>query len=99
MDSPTSQTTQQNDAMREGSENLRGLPGLVAATRRYIAEENGDSAAVVRRLAEDFAYIHLQDVWNPYKFLRQMEGAPPVRLGTEGFRRDLVDDHNPARHY
>ncbi len=78
---------------------LRGLAGLVDATRRYIAEEAGNSKAVVSRLAEDFAYIHLQDVWNPYKFLRQMEGHPPVRLGTEGFRADIVDDTNPARHY
>jgi hypothetical protein len=22
-----------------------------------------------------------------------------MKLGTEGFRRELVDDHNPARHY
>jgi hypothetical protein len=76
-----------------------GLPALVAATRRYIAEENGNSGAVVRRLAEDFAYIHLHDIRNPYRFLRQMEGAPPIRLGTKGFRRDMVDDLNPARHY
>lgn len=80
-------------------ESARGLSGLVVATRRYIAEEGGDSASVVRRLAEDFAYIHLHDVRNPYKFLRQMEGAPPIRLGTEGFRKDIVDDQNPARHY
>jgi hypothetical protein len=78
---------------------MSGLPGLVAATRRYIAEEDGDSRKVVRRLAADFAYIHLQDVWKPYRFLRQMEGDPPIRLGTKGFRSELVDDHNPARHY
>jgi hypothetical protein len=81
------------------SASLRGLKGLVAATRRYIAEEEGQTRRVVRRLSEDFAYIHLQDVWNPYKFLRQMEGSPPIKLGTEGFRPELVDDRNPARHY
>ena len=78
---------------------MRGLSGLLAATRQYIAEEDGDSARVVQRLAADFAFIHLHDVRNPYKFLRQMEGEPPIRLGTQGFRRELVDDHNPARHY
>lgn len=78
---------------------MSGLPGLIAATEQYIAEEEGDSARVVRRLAEDFAYIHFEDVRNPYKFLRQMEGQPPIRLGTKGFRRELVDDKNPARHY
>ena len=100
MDSQTIQTTQQDRRQEQlKDETLRGLRGLVEATRRTIAEENGNSAMVVRRLAEDFAYIHLRDVWNPYKFLRQMEGEPPVRLGTEGFRTDLVDDENPARHY
>jgi hypothetical protein len=79
--------------------NMSGLPGLMAATQRYIAEEKGDSRRVVRRLGEDFAYIRLQDIRNPYRFLRQMEGNPPIRLGTKGFRHELVDDHNPARHY
>jgi hypothetical protein len=78
---------------------MSGLEGLIAATRCYISEEQGDSHATVRRLAEDFAYIHLHDVWNPYRFLRQMEGDPPNRLGTQGFRRELIDDRNPARHY
>lgn len=77
----------------------RGLPGLIEATRQYTAEERGDSNATVRRLAEDFAYIHLHDVWNPFRFLKQMEGEPPILLGTKGFRRELVDDRNPARHY
>jgi hypothetical protein len=78
---------------------MSGLPGLVRATRQYIVEANGDSSKVVQRLAEDFAYIHLHDFRNPIKFLRQMEGQPPIRLGTAGFRRELVDDRNPARHY
>jgi hypothetical protein len=78
---------------------MSGVQGLIAATRRYIAEENGESGGVVRRLAEDFAFIRLQDVRHLYKFLRQMEGDPPIQLGTKGFRRELVDDHNPARHY
>jgi hypothetical protein len=88
-----------NIQQRAATLNMSGLPGLIGATRHYIAEMNGDSAKVVRRLAEDFAFIRLQDVWHLYKFLRQMEGEPPIRLGTKGFRRDLVDDHNPARHY
>lgn len=78
---------------------MSGLQGLITATRRYIQEEDGQTRQVVRRLGEDFAYIHLHDIWNPYKFLRQMEGNPPIRLGTKGFRPDLVDDLNPARHY
>jgi len=78
---------------------MGGLPALIAATQRYISEANGNSDNVVRRLSEDFAFIRWQDVRHPYKFLAQMEGNPPVQLGTAGFRPELVDDHNPARHY
>lgn len=78
---------------------MSGLPGLIAATRCYIDEADGDSNQVVRRLSEDFAYIRWQDVGHPYKFLSQMEGSPPIQLGTKGFRAELVDDRNPARHY
>lgn len=76
-----------------------GVAGLIKTTRRYVAEGDGDSDTVVRRLAADFAYIHLDDMRNPLKFLSQMEGAPPIKLGTGGFRPELIDDRNPARHY
>jgi hypothetical protein len=76
-----------------------GLHGLIKAVRRYTAEAQGDSRAVIRRLGEDFAYIRLQDVKQPLRFLRQMAGSPPIRLGLGGFRQDLIDDHDPARHY
>ncbi len=78
---------------------LEGLPGLIDAVQRYSAEANYDSRAVVWRLGEDFAYICRQDVKHPLRFLRQMSGNPPIRLGNRGFRKDLVDDANPARHY
>lgn len=54
---------------------------------------------MVLRLSEDFAYIRPADMGRPWRFLRQMAGAPPVRLGTHGFDPALVDDDNPARHY
>lgn len=76
-----------------------GLDALVDAVERYRTEAKGDSRTVVRRLGEDFAYIRWQDITNPLRFLRQMAGNPPVRLGVRGFRKDLVDDENPARHY
>ncbi len=28
-----------------------------------------------------------------------MAGAPPLQLGAGGFRADILDDQNPARHY
>lgn len=78
---------------------MSGLQGLIAATLRYTQEEQGHTAQVIRRLGEDFAYIRWQDLRKPLTFLRQMAGSPPIRLGVEGFRRELVDDRNPARHY
>jgi hypothetical protein len=93
------QTMESKEQASAAGSQAGGLPALVDATRRYIREENGDSAIVVKRLSEDFAYIRLEDIRHPYRFLAQMEGNPPIQLGTRGFRSDLVDDHNPARHY
>lgn len=89
------ETTEVGDA----SGHMLGLPGLIGVTHRYIVEEQGNSDAVIRRLSEDFAHIRLKDMWRPIRFLRQMEGNPPFKLGTEGFRPEVVDDLNPARHY
>lgn len=53
----------------------------------------------VLTLSDYCAYIRLQDVRYPYRFLRQMEGNPRMRFATGGFKNGLVDDENPARHY
>jgi hypothetical protein len=57
------------------------------------------SAWFVLRIGADCAYIRLQDMWQPLRFLRQMAGNPPLRFVAEGFDPHLVDDSNPARHY
>jgi len=57
------------------------------------------SARFVLHISDLYAYIRPRDMGDPRRFLKQMAGAPPVQLGTEGFRPELVDDHNPARHY
>ena len=57
------------------------------------------AAWFVLRIGEDCAFIRLQDIWQPLRFLRQMAGNPPVRFDVTGFSPDLVDDQNPARHY
>ena len=57
------------------------------------------AAWYILRVSEDCAYIRLQDMWQPRRFLRQMAGAPPLQFGTDGFSREHVDDSNPARHY
>jgi len=79
-----------------------GLTGFIAATSalaaRFPLTRRGTQRFVLA-FAEQTAYIRVQDAWNPWHFLRQMEGAPPVRWGTDGFKRGLVDDRNPARHY
>jgi hypothetical protein len=77
---------------------MGGLQGLIATTRHYIAKE-GETSQVIQRLGEDCAFIRWQDMRSPLKFLRQAAGHPPLRLGVEGFRPELVDDKNPARHY
>lgn len=81
---------------------LSGVDALIAQTSALAARydmSTRDQHRFVLAFAERFAYIRIQDVWNPLRFLRQMEGAPPVRLGTGGFKHALVDDANPARHY
>lgn len=58
-----------------------------------------DRAHFVLAIADDYCYIRLRDAWNPLRFFGQMSGKPPVRFGVEGFRPDLIDDDDPARHY
>ena len=78
------------------------LPGFIAAisalAARFPLTPTGTRRFVLA-FGEEMAYIRVQDAWNPWRFLRQMEGNPPVRWGTRGFKRGLVDDRNPARHY
>lgn len=53
----------------------------------------------VNEIADQYAYIRLRDIKNPVRFLSQMAGVPPVQFGDLGFREELLDDRNPARHY
>lgn len=79
-----------------------GLDGFVAAVSRLAARFPATTQGTRRfvlAFGEETAHIHVQDAWNLWRFLRQMEGNPPVRWGTDGFKRGLVDDTNPARHY
>ncbi len=79
-----------------------GLTALIAQTSALAAAYPMSRRGTQRFLlafAERFAYIRPQDIWNPYRFLSQMEGAPPTELGITGFRQSLLDDTNPARHY
>lgn len=53
----------------------------------------------ILRIGEDCAGICTSDILRPRRFLGQMAAAPPVPFGCTGFRPDLTDDLNPARHY
>jgi hypothetical protein len=81
---------------------LTGLDGFIAYVSDLVdklpATQSG-TTQVVLCMSEECAYIRLGDIGQPVKFLKQMAGAPPVRFGTQGFRSDILDDFNPARHY
>jgi hypothetical protein len=80
----------------------QGVHELIAQTSEIAAQHPLSSWGTLRFLlvfAERFAFIRLQDLWHPVRFLSQMEGAPPIKLGMDGFKHSLLDDTNPARHY
>jgi hypothetical protein len=81
-----------------------GIAALIAGVSQAAAQAPpgpGGATQFVLRLGEDYAYIRLGDLVNPWRFLRQLEGQPPLKLGTQGFNASLVErgDANPARHY
>src|SRR5262245_29443892 len=88
----------------KGSATASGVDGFIADVSRYVATAVPGWQGTVRfmlQIGEAYAYIRLPDVVNPLRFLTQLEGAPPVRFGTEGIRKRLVVEGgaNPAPHY
>ncbi len=83
-------------------DNASGLDLFISAVSERISRVPPswwNTARFVLRIADDFAYVRLRDIWRPLRFLRQMAGAPPYRFDKRGFRSTIVDDENPARHY
>lgn len=83
-------------------QNKTGVDALIADVSRRVAAASPHwqgTAQFIQGIAESYAFIRLQDVRSPLRFLKQMAGAPPVQFGNKGFRPTLVDDQNPARHY
>ncbi len=79
-----------------------GVDGFIAAVSRMAAQVPPGSAgqrSFILEASDAFAFIRLQDMGHPLRFLKQMAGKPPQQFGPEGFRADVVDDQNPARHY
>jgi hypothetical protein len=81
-----------------------GVDGFIASVSAYASAAKAGWWGTVRfllQIGEAYAYIRLQDLYNPLRFLKQLEGEPPVRFGTEGFNPAIIEpgDANPARHY
>lgn len=79
-----------------------GIDAFIADVSHLACQFPDDPMQKVRfilHMGEAYAFIRLQDVWRPLRFLKQLAGAPPRRFGTAGFASWLVDDANPARHY
>lgn len=53
----------------------------------------------ILRISDAYAGIRFKDISEPKRFLKQMIGNPPVAFGTYGFKRELIDDPQPMRHY
>ncbi|MEZ4729101.1 MAG: hypothetical protein R3E79_18360 [Caldilineaceae bacterium] len=79
-----------------------GVVALMADVKTRAAQGSATGSttrAFILDIADAYAFIRLEDWRHPRRFLQQMAGAPPITFGTQGFRRALVDDQNPARHY
>lgn len=80
----------------------KGIDAFIADVADCAAKCSVDRRGKVRfiqQISHQYAYVRLQDVWNPWRFLKQAAGKPPKRFGKTGFDPKLVDDQDPARHY
>ena len=89
-------------------DNKVGVDAFIAHVQRRVnilcQRAGGEPDQSIRRrfvlnISRDYANIRLNDLTNPIRFYRQISGSPPIRFGDQGFRPDILDDYNPARHY
>lgn len=82
---------------------MGGLEAFVAtieAAARQCGDDKNDRRRFIGELGSLCAGIHGENMRrHPIRFLREMQGNPPLRFGTNGFRPEVIDDLNPARHY
>lgn len=80
-----------------------GFDAFLADVRQRVAATPPDEAGTkqfVNEISDRYAFVRPQEILtHPVRFLKQAAGEPPIRFGTQGFNRSLVDDDNPARHY
>lgn len=94
----------QDPKFARSSPDASGVDQFIAAVSRQITQTAPGWWGTVRfmlRIGEDYAYIRLQDIYNPHRFLKQLEGAPPIRFDKRGFNPAILEkgDANPVRHY
>jgi len=80
----------------------RGVAAFIADVKARVAKsiaEERHTHEFILEIGDAYAFIRLADWRRPLQFLAQLAGNPPIQFGTKGFRRALVDDQNPARHY
>lgn len=80
----------------------KGIAAFITDVESRVAQSvaaNLPTHAFILEISDAYAFIRLRDWRQPLQFLKQMAGDPPIRFGTKGFKRALVDDQNPARHY
>ncbi len=81
---------------------LGGMAAFLADVEQCVAAAPpgwAGSKKFIRTISDRYAFIRLEDLKHPLRFLKQAEGNPPFQFGTRGFKSTIVDDKNPARHY
>ena len=82
---------------------LGGFDAFLSDVRQRAAAAPPDWAGTkqfIQEISDHYAFVRPQEIFtHPLRFLKQAAGEPPIRFGTKGFNRSLVDDDNPARHY
>ncbi len=84
------------------STQLGGFDAFLADVRQRTATTSPGWEGAKRfilEISDSYAFIRPQDLVHPLRFLKQAAGRPPIQFGTRGFKKSLIDDENPARHY
>ncbi len=91
---------------KEGPRNSKktgsGVDAFIRAVEQRAVKNHAQQQSTthfILQISDDFAFIRLRDLRHPLRFFKQLSGTPPIQFGTGGFRKEIIDDANPARHY
>lgn len=81
-----------------------GLDAFITDLSPFVAAASPGRWGTIRfvlQVGERYAFIRLGDLYHPLRFLRQLEGAPPVAFPKSGFSPAILEagDAHPTRHY